>query len=246
MLGTALLIGFVVGLIAVEGLSSFQFQLARPLVVGPIIGALLGDVTMGLKIGAELELIWMGIVGIGAAVPPDVVVGTGLATSLAILSNAGTEVALALAVPVAMGAQALDILIRTLNAGLAHRADRLADLGDYKGIERTHLYGMIGFFLRGFVPTFLAISLGAEWVKTLVNSLPEWLTKGFSTAGGMMAALGFAMLINMIGAKKLLPYLFGGFALVVFFKANLIAVAVVGTVLALLHLQFTYRNEEVE
>jgi mannose/fructose/N-acetylgalactosamine-specific phosphotransferase system component IIC len=246
MLGTALLVGFVVGLVAVEALASFQFQLARPLVLGPIVGLLLGDVTMGLKIGAELELIWMGIVGIGAAVPPDVVVGTAIATSLAILTNSGTEVALALAVPVALGAQVIDIFVRTLNTGLMHRADRQADAGDFKGIERTHLSGMILFFLRGFVPTFLAIWLGAEWVKTLVTNLPEWLTTGLSTAGGMMAALGFAMLIQMIGAKKLMPYLFLGFALVVFLKVNLIAVAVIGTVFAFLHLQFAHKSAEEE
>jgi len=238
--------GILVGLVAIEGLAAFQVMLSQPLVLGPLIGLFLGDVKSGLLIGAELQLIWMGIVGIGAAVPPDIIVGTGVATSLAILSGAGTEVALALAVPVALGAQALDILIRTLNAGLIHRADRLVEQGNYRGIEITHLAGMAGFFLRGFIPTFLAVWLGAEWVARLVENLPEWLTSGLNTAGGMMAALGFAMLIQMIGAKKLFPYLFLGFALAVFFNANLIAIAIIGTVLALLHVQFSYRNEEAE
>lgn len=246
MFGTALLVGILVGVIAMEALASFQFQFARPLVLGPIVGLVLGDAALGLKIGAELELIWMGIVGIGAAVPPDVVVGTGIATALAILTHSNTEVALALAVPVALGAQLIDIFVRTLNAGLIHRADRLADAGDYRGIELTHLSGLGLFFLRGFIPTFLAIWLGADWVKALVTNLPEWLTQGLATSGSLMAALGFAMLIQMIGAKKLMPYLFLGFALVVFLKVSLIAVAVIGAVFAFLHIQFAYKSTEEE
>ena len=39
--------------------------------------------TMGLIIGGNLELVWMGLVGIGTSTPPDVVVGSALANILA-------------------------------------------------------------------------------------------------------------------------------------------------------------------
>ena len=43
----------------------------RPIVVSPVIGALLGDLQTGVMVGATLELVFMGAIQIGAAVPPD-------------------------------------------------------------------------------------------------------------------------------------------------------------------------------
>lgn len=40
--------------------------LDRPIVTGPIVGLILGDVHTGIVMGASLELVMMGIVGIGA------------------------------------------------------------------------------------------------------------------------------------------------------------------------------------
>ena len=47
--------------------------LSRPLVLGPLVGLVLGDLQQGVIIGASLELIFMGNIKVGAAIPPDVV-----------------------------------------------------------------------------------------------------------------------------------------------------------------------------
>lgn len=59
----------------------------RPLVVAPLVGLVLGDLATGLVVGASLELVFMGAMQIGAAVPPDVIVGAGLGTAFAIISG---------------------------------------------------------------------------------------------------------------------------------------------------------------
>ena len=51
-------------------------------------------------VGGSLELVWMGLVGIGTSTPPDVVVGSALATALAIKTGATYETTLALAIPI--------------------------------------------------------------------------------------------------------------------------------------------------
>jgi len=61
----------------------------RPIVVAPLVGFFLGDVTTGALIGATLELVFMGAIQVGAAVPPDVLVGAGLGTAFAITSGNG-------------------------------------------------------------------------------------------------------------------------------------------------------------
>ena len=53
----------------------------RPLVLGPLVGLVLGDISQGIIIGATLELIFMGNIKVGAAIPPDVITGGVLGTA---------------------------------------------------------------------------------------------------------------------------------------------------------------------
>ena len=76
--------------------------LSRPLVLGPLVGLVLGDLQQGVIIGASLELIFMGNIKVGAAIPPDVVTGGVLGTAFAIMSGKGTGIALALAIPISI------------------------------------------------------------------------------------------------------------------------------------------------
>ena len=89
--------GFLVALVAtliyMESRIGGQHMLDRPILIGPIVGLIMGDFTMGLIIGGNLELVWMGLVGIGTSTPPDVVVGSALATALAIKTGASNRAA---------------------------------------------------------------------------------------------------------------------------------------------------------
>ena len=64
-------------------------MLQRPIVLGPLVGIVLGDVQTGLIIGANLELLFMGAISIGAFIPPDVVTAGTLATAFAISTGSG-------------------------------------------------------------------------------------------------------------------------------------------------------------
>src|SRR5258708_35616816 len=77
----------------------------RPLVLGPLVGLVLGDLSQGIIIGATLELIFMGNIKVGAAIPPDVITGGVLGTAFAIMSGKGPAIALALALPISILAE---------------------------------------------------------------------------------------------------------------------------------------------
>ena len=83
-----------------------------------------------------------------------------------------------------------------------HKADKFAEECNTSGIERINYLGMALLFVFYFVVTFLPISLGAEAAKEIVELLPEWLIAGFGVAGGLMPAIGFAMLLNIMFKKK--------------------------------------------
>ena len=75
MVAQAIMLGLIAGIGILDGRIFGQMMFDRPLVTGLLVGLVLGDVKNGIIIGAQLELIWMGIAGIGASTPPDVVTG---------------------------------------------------------------------------------------------------------------------------------------------------------------------------
>ena len=102
----------------------------RPIVVSPVIGALLGDLQTGVMVGATLELVFMRAIQIGAAVPPDVLVGAGLGTAFAIQSGQGADIALSLALPIAILAQSLKVIVFIIRSWFMDLARKLAEAGD--------------------------------------------------------------------------------------------------------------------
>lgn len=235
MLGVALIVGLVAGIVEWDIYGWGHTQINRPLVVGLIMGLVLGDPAKGLFIGASIELIYLGTVAVGAAVPPDATSAASIAVALGILSKIDAKVAVTLAVPIATLAQLLQILIWNINSGLMHKADQYVKDADLDKTDRLQYLGAFFFFLQGFIPAFLAILLGVDAVKALVNGMPVWITNWFKVAGGILPALGFAMLYVMMGNKKLTPYFIIGFVISAFFNASLVAVAILGLAAALLY-----------
>src|SRR5699024_148284 len=72
-----------------------------------------------------------------------------------------------------------------------------------------------------------------------LNSIPGWLTGGLAVAGGFIVAVGYAMVINMMATPKLWLFFALGFAISAVGDLNLIAMGIIGVVLALLYLQFS-------
>jgi PTS system sorbose-specific iic component. len=239
ILTTALLVALVAGILEWDIYGWGQTMISRPLVAGTVMGLVLGDIQTGMFIGATVEMMYLGVIPVGAAVPPDATTATTIATSLAILSGIDPKVAPTIAVPVAVAAQSLQMLIWTINSGLMHRADTAAENGDFRGLERLHYFGSFMFFLQGFIPAFFAVLLGVNAVKAILDVIPQWIMSGLTVAGGMLPALGFAILFTMMSSKKLMPFFIIGFGLAAFFKANIIAVAVLGLGAALLYVNFS-------
>ena len=82
-------------------------------------------------------------------------------------------------------------------------------------------------FFESFL-TFLAIYLGTDIITNIMNALPEAVTGGLTVAGGMLAAVGFAMLLRMIWTKKLAVYFFVGFFLTTYLGIPTLGIAIAG------------------
>ncbi|MDR3716183.1 MAG: PTS system mannose/fructose/sorbose family transporter subunit IID [Puia sp.] len=208
--------------------------LSRPLVLGPLVGLVLGDLTQGVAIGATLELIFMGNIKIGAAIPPDTITGGVLATAFTILSGKGPAIALALAVPISILSEMVISGLFVFRAVFNKKFGQYAEDGDYRKVERLHiLSGLLKPLLMGLI-TFLTLELGAGVMKSFLDSIPVWVNEGLKVAGNMLPALGFALLMNLMFNRKAAPYFFLGFMLAAYLKLPVIAIGGLGVIIALI------------
>jgi PTS system mannose-specific IID component len=218
--------------------------LSRPLVLGPLVGLVLGDINQGVIIGATLELIFMGNIKVGAAIPPDVVTGGVLGTAFAIISGKGPGIALAIAIPISILAEMVISGLFVFRAVLNKKFHQYADEGDYRNIQRLHIIsGLLRPLLMGII-ILLALQLGAGAMKSFLDMIPAWVQSGLQVAGNMLPALGFALLMNLMFNRKVAPYFFLGFVLAAYLKLPVIAIGGLGVIIALIVTQVTPKETE--
>ncbi|WP_229688915.1 PTS system mannose/fructose/sorbose family transporter subunit IID [Puia dinghuensis] len=208
--------------------------LSRPLVLAPLVGGALGDWHQGIVIGASLELIFMGNIKVGAAIPPDVVTGGVLGTAFAIMSGKGVGIALALAIPISILAEMLLSALFVARSVLNKSFSRHAGVGDWRGVQRLHVLSGFAKPLLMAVVGFLALQLGAGVMKAFLDRIPAWVNTGLQVAGNLLPALGFALLMNLLFHKRVAPYFFLGFLLAAYLKLPLIAIGGLGVIIAFL------------
>lgn len=234
MFGKALIVALAYYLILYIDQSIGIWQFRRPIIVGPIIGLLLGDLQTGIILGGTFESVFLGVIAVGGAVPADALVGSTIGTATAILTGASNAKALAIGVPVAALAVITMQVTYSIVALLIPKLDSLAKKGNIKSITYLHLgLGFIQPILNTLV-IFFALFLGTNAIKTFLTILPQFISQGFIAAGKMLPAVGFAMLLNMLFKKKYFIWFFVGFGLVVYLKLPNLAVALFATAIAFL------------
>lgn len=91
--------------------------------------------------------------------------------------------------------------------------------------------------MRVAIPAVIvALSVGTSEVQNMLNAIPEVVTNGLNIAGGMIVVVGYAMVINMMRAGYLMPFFYLGFVTAAFTNFNLVALGVIGTVMAVLYI----------
>ena len=233
------LVVFVAFLAGLEGILD-QFQFHQPLVACTLIGLVTGNLTAGVILGGSLQMIALGWANIGAAVAPDAALASVAAAIIMVqggdFTDKGITVATTIAIPLAVAGLFLTMIVRTISVALVHAADSAAKKGDFKGVERAHFVALLLQGLRIAIPAALLLMIPAETVKTALEQMPKWLSDGMQIGGGMVVAVGYAMVINMMSSREVWPFFFLGFALAALKELTLISLGIIGLCLAVMYL----------
>lgn len=244
MLGKALLVAIAYFLIFYINQPLGLWQFNRPIIVGPIVGLLLGNLQTGIILGGTFESVFLGVIAVGGSIPADALVGSTIGTAIAILTGTSNSKALAIAVPVAALAVITTQVVYSVTGLFVPKMDDLAKKSDEKGLLRWHVGIGLAQPLLNAVVIFFAIFLGTNAIKSFLAALPQFVSQGFAAAGKMLPAVGFAMLLNMLFKKKYFIWFFVGFAMVVYLKLPNLAVALFAAAIAFLIYDITKNSNK--
>lgn len=244
MSGLTIVLIIIVALLAgMEGILD-QFQFHQPLVACTLIGLVTGHLKEGIILGGSLQMIALGWANIGAAVAPDAAlasIASGIIMVLALEAKATTttvaiNTAITLAIPLSVAGLFLTMICRTLAIPLVHLMDNAAEKGNIAGVEFWHIVAILMQGVRIAIPAAILCFIPSNAVQSALQAMPSWLAGGMAVGGGMVAAVGYAMVINMMATKEVWPFFVLGFVFAAINSLTLIALGAIGVSLALVYL----------
>ena len=234
-----ILVAFLAG---VEGILD-EFEFHQPLVACTLIGIVTGHLGPCLVLGGSLQMMALGWANIGAAVSPDAALASVASAIILVLGGGSDEKAvsqaIAVAIPLAVAGLFLTMVVRTISVAVVHQMDAAAEKGNFGAIE---LWQYIAICLQGLriaIPAAALCFIPSEVVSGALQSMPEWLTSGMAIGGGMVVAVGYALVINMMATPEVWPFFALGFVFAAIGDLTLIALGVIGVAMALIYLRLT-------
>lgn len=240
LLTQALLVGILCYLGAVDtpwayGVVGGYYILGRPLVAGLLIGMIFGDIKAGVLCGLAVQGVFIATMHTGGTSNTEITYAAygGIGLAMATTKDPAIAVTLALFIGQTFGL----IFYNLKMAGFSyfnHKAEKAAKTLDKRGLFLNQIvYPQIVTALLRILPVMLAIYFGKGAVQSLLNVVPEVVTHIITVLGGVLPALGIAMLMNMLIKEKvqLIFFLFG-FAMIAFAGLNTISLVFVALLVA--------------
>ncbi|MBY4797064.1 PTS sugar transporter subunit IIC [Collinsella sp. AGMB00827] len=216
-----------------------------PIWSGFLVGVVMGQPVEGMMIAAAINLPYVGFITAGGSMPGNPQFAGPVGTALALVS--GLSVNMATTVGVILGS--VTILVWTaymsINTFWVHMAEKYLEKGNIRAMRFCNYVPsfFVSALLNG-VPAFLVVMMGApfgEWLQ----SFPMWIVDAFGIIGGIMPALGIAMLLQYLNKSKLTPFFFLGFALAQFAGFSTMIITFLGVIVAVLIYNFNGFSTEM-
>lgn len=219
------------------GMSGGFYIVGRPLVAGLLVGIAFGDINAGVLCGLAVQAVFIANLSTGGATNSEITYAAygGIGLALATTKDPAVAVTLSILIGQTFGL----IFYNTRMAAYSFwntRAQKAAEEIDDRGIVLNHVvYPQITTFFLRAVPIFLAIFFGKGLVDWLLSNVPQVVTDIISVLGGVLPALGIAMLMGIVIKEKMhLVFFFAGFVLMAFAGLNMIALVFIAALVAYL------------
>lgn len=205
-----LTVGTMAVLLGLDRVAFLQSMACRPLVAATLTGWLLGIPFQGMQVGILLELLWLGRLPVGAAIPPDdtqVAIGA-TALTLTVQQQLGIQgmpvviLATLAAIPLGMIGQACERRVRCANGRLEALALAAAAAGDARRIERLHLAGLLHFAAASLCTCAVIVVGGTLLLAVLAPPLLGAVQQAGLSLQFSFTLIGAAVLLGTLNVSR--------------------------------------------
>jgi len=194
----------------------FQFMISRPIVAAPLTGFLMGDPLLGLKVGALLELLWLGRLPVGASIPPDdtqvavgaTVLSVATGKSLGIEAPAFFILCVVIALPLGKVGQIFDRMARHANGVLLKKARIAIEKDVSSTIERYHLLGFVSFAAASIATYLVIVFCGYWFLKFFGHFFVEPFGRDLPWLQVLFPLIGSSIIVSTMNVRRAMT-LFG-------------------------------------
>lgn len=190
-----------------------QFMFSRPIVAGPLVGWVAGHPGIGLEMGALIELIWINDLPVGAHLPVDLTMLSGVSVAFACdLAHGTTPVeavmtyALGVSIPLAALSTEVEVALRKFHVRWVHFAERMVQSGHFRAFEWINTFVLAELFLKGFLVAASSLAV-THLSANLFFMFPAKVMAGLYYAHWLLLALGCSAVIDLVVEKKSAIYL---------------------------------------
>jgi mannose/fructose/sorbose-specific phosphotransferase system IID component len=240
-----LLIALWAGIAGIQHRILGVIHIDRPLVAGMVVGLILGDLPAAMIAAASLELVFIGAQRVGGSVPPNVVIGGTLGVAAAVTTGQGVEAALAVGLPAALIGSAFEVMTKTVCSFFVHSSEAYVEAKprpNTTGIALMAHLGNLLYFLTAAIPVFIALQFGTAVAQAFFASIPAPILAGLALTGKILPVIGFAILLDMLLTRRMVPFFLLGFVLAAYLKLPSLGVALLGVAAAMIFFEWTGRR----
>ncbi|GAJ26526.1 PTS system, galactosamine-specific IIC component [Liquorilactobacillus sucicola DSM 21376 = JCM 15457] len=223
------------------------FYIFRPMIVCTVTGFLLGDLRLGIVAGGLTELAFAGLTPVGGTQPPNPIMAGIMTVVIAHTTGHSPATAIGLSLPFSILMQYIILFFYSIFSVFTKKADEFVAKGELRKFGMLVLLPTVIVAFSYAIFSFLSVYGAQALMKSLVNSMPSWLSHGFTIAGGILPAVGFGLLLKSMLKAKYVPYLLLGFTAACFIKfGNLMPVAILGASLAWIEYGRKRRENDID
>ena len=150
------------------------------------------------------------------------------------------------AVPVSLVGLYLTKYCRNVAIGFVHNMDDATQMADIPEVEKWHLLGIGMQGLRVVVVAVVLLLIPSKLLFGIYCALPAWVWDGAVVGGGMITAVGYAIVVNMMSGAQTWPFFILGFFFATSNEFSLGALVAMGVAFALVFMMLKYRGGSAE
>lgn len=218
-----------------------------PMMTGLVVGIVLGNIPLAMTITAAIQLIYMGMIAPGGAMPSEPAVATAIAVPVAMMAGLAPTEAIAVAVPVGLLGSYVYSFRFFVNSFVVRLMDKYAAETNDKGLTFAIIVLPILVSFALFFPLmFVGLYAGAPVIASFLATLSGGAVfHVLGVIGGGLAALGIALIMKVIGKTQFIVFFLLAYFMAVSFKKlgiNTVTYAVIGGIIAYLYTIFANEN----